>query len=94
MDETEVAVHEVEVQVQTLAPGGPNEGTSPLEAEGEGAAGLKDGKDTHQPLLDAVALGQLSSRVLLADIRHEILKRPRMLLSHGDRMVLHAFGAL
>ena len=94
MDETEVAVHEVEIEMQTLAPSGLDEGTSLLETEGEGAAGLEDGKDTYQPLLDSVALGQLSSRVLLADIRHEILKRPRMLLSHGDRMVLHAFGAL
>jgi hypothetical protein len=47
MDETEVAVHKVEIEMQTLAPSGLDEGTSPLEAEGEGAAGLKDGKDTH-----------------------------------------------
>ena len=49
MEETEVSIHEVEIEVQTLAPDGPNEGTPPLEAEGEGAAGLEDGKDTHQP---------------------------------------------
>lgn len=45
MDETEVSIHEVEIKVQTLAPGGANEGTHPLEAEG--AAWLEDGKDTH-----------------------------------------------
>jgi hypothetical protein len=89
MDETEVAVHEVEIEVQALAPSGPDEGTSLLEA-----ARLKYGEDSHQPLLDAVALRKLPSRVLLADIRDEILKRSRMLLSHGDRMVLHAFGTL
>jgi hypothetical protein len=47
MDETEVAVHEVEIEVQTLAPSGPDEGTSLLETEGEGAARLKYGEDTH-----------------------------------------------
>ena len=59
MDETEVAIHEVKVQMQTLAPGGLHEEPPFLEAEGEGAARLEDGEDTNQPLLDAVALRQL-----------------------------------
>jgi hypothetical protein len=47
MDETEVAVHEVEIEMQTLAPSGLDEGTSLLETEGEGTARFENGEDTH-----------------------------------------------
>lgn len=94
MDQTEVAIHEIEVQVQAVAPSGLNIRVPFLEAEGEGAAGFEDGEDAHQPFVNCVALGQFSSCVLLSDNRREILKWPLMLFSHGDRVLLHAFGVL
>src|SRR4051812_34050517 len=49
MDQPKVAIHEIEVQMQALSPSGLNKRPPFLEAEGEGAAGLEDGEDTHQP---------------------------------------------
>jgi len=54
-----------------MGPGGLHEEPSSLEAEGEGAAGLKDGEDTHQPLLNA-ELGELPIMPELA------LRRPTL----------------
>src|ERR1700694_2842215 len=80
--------------MQTLAPSGLSKRPSFWEAEGEGAAGLEDGVDTHQPLVNAIALRQFPSRVFLSNRGSQILERPVILFGHGDRMVLHAFGAV
>ena len=94
MDQTKVAIHEIEVQMQALAPSGLNKRPPFLEAEGEGAAGLEDGEDTHQSFVNAIALRQFPSRVLLSNRGSQILERPFILLGHGDRVVLHALGVL
>ena len=95
MDQAEVSIHEVEVQVQTLPPGGFNERTMIrkrlLKAKGEGAAGFKDGVNTHQAMLDSVTLSQFSGRLLFVDVGCEILEWPSLFLGHRDGMVLHAF---
>src|ERR1700694_1652938 len=80
--------------MQTLAPSGLSKRPSFWEAEGEGAAGLEDGVDTHQPLVNAIALRQFPSRVFLSNMGSQILERPVILFGHGDRMVLHAFGVV
>jgi hypothetical protein len=94
MDQTKVAIHEIEVQVQTFAPSGLNKRSPFLEAEGEGAAGLEHGEDTHQPLVNAIALRQFPSRVLLSNRGSQILERAFILLGHGDRVVLDALGVV
>src|SRR3954452_12814419 len=84
MDQAKVAIHEIEVQVQAFAPGRLHEHPVLLEAQGESAARLEHGEDTHQPLFDAVALSQLSGCILLSNGGSKIFERALMLLSQSD----------
>jgi hypothetical protein len=75
VDQTELAVEEVEIQVQAFAPGKPCERMRVLPDQGEGAARLEHGEHTDQALCDAVTLGNLSREILLAGRAAEILVR-------------------
>ena len=94
MDEPQMTVHKIEVQVQTLPPCGFNERalirTRLGESKPEAAAGFKNRKNTHQAMLNAVALGHFSRRLILVDIRFQVLESPSIFFGHRDRMVFHA----
>ena len=90
--QTQVAIHEVVVQVQPLALGRLSLGLSGLKAERERATRLKHREKADEPLFDAVALGEFARRVLPAQVGAQILKRPPILLGHGLCMRLDPFG--
>src|SRR5437867_8758082 len=98
MDQAEVTIHEVEVQVQTLPPCGFNERTLIraffLEQERKGAAGFKNRENTHETMLDSVAVGEFPCGLFLLDVGCEVLERSSVFFGHRDRMILHAFGVL
>src|SRR5437667_100699 len=58
------------------------------------AAGFKDGENTDQAVLDSIARGQLSRRLVFVDVGCKVSKRPSMFFSHCDGVILHAFGVL
>ena len=91
------SIHEVEVQVQTLPPCRSNERKWIRfrllgEDKREGAAGFQNGVNTHQAMLDSIALGQFSRGLVFFDVRCEVRKWPSLFFGHRDGMVLHAFG--
>ena len=93
-----MAIHEVEVQVQTLSPCGFNEGSLIrkwfLEEKRERATGFKDGENTDQAVLDSIASGQLSRRLVFVDVGCKVSKGPSLFFSHCYGVILHAFGVL
>jgi len=62
--------------------------------ERKGAAGFKDGENTDQAVLDSIARGQLSRRLVFVDVGCKVSKRPSMFFSHCDGLIVHAFGVL
>jgi hypothetical protein len=69
-------------------------GLRAVEDERKRAARLQHREDAHQPLLNPVTLGDLSRRILLAEARGKVLKRPIGLLGHSHRVRLHPCGIL
>ena len=61
VNETEPRVHEVEIQEQTLAPGGLHERPTSLEAKRECPTRLEGAEDTHQTLLYPIPRGHFPS---------------------------------
>ena len=49
---------------------------------------------TDQAVLDSIARGQLSRRLVFVDVGCKVSKRPSMFFSHCDGVILHAFGVL
>jgi hypothetical protein len=92
VQQTQIAVHEVVVQVQALALGGLHVGLPGGEAQRERAARLQGREDTHQTIVDAVTLGDLARGIFLAHLGAQVLERPAVLASHGQCMRLDALG--
>lgn len=92
VQQAEITVHEVVVQVQTLALGGLHVGLPGGEPQRERAARLQRREETHQPFLDAVTLGDLARGIFLAHLGAQVLEWPAALAGQGNRMRLHAFG--
>lgn len=89
-DAAQIAIHEVEVQVQALALGRLNEGLPDREASWELAAWIECREDAHQAVINAVALGCSPRCILLAPFRAQVLKRPLVLVGQGHRLCLDA----
>jgi hypothetical protein len=95
MDQTEIAIHEVEVQMQAFPPCRLDERALTrfrlFEFERERTARFKDRVDTHQTLLDAIALGERSRGLLFINVRCQVLEWPSLALGHRHRMIFDAF---
>src|SRR6266851_3040786 len=66
VDQTELAIHEVVVELQALAFRWPDSCLVVLPPQRERSARLENGEHANKSLLDAVALGDLASQILLS----------------------------
>jgi hypothetical protein len=73
VDEPEFPIHEVAVEEQAL-PLGRLDVRGLLPADVVGAARLDGREDADQPVLDAIALGDLASQLFLAHVLPEVRK--------------------
>src|SRR5215471_12966562 len=94
VDETELAIHKVVVQEQTLPSGRSDERLSFFKPERKRATGFQYGKNTDQPILDLVPCRNFLGQLFFSDLFLKILKWPSLLLGNIDGMLFDPFGVL
>jgi hypothetical protein len=84
VDQPELAVDEIAVEVQALAPRGLDERVGLLPDQREGPARLQHGEDADQPLGDPVTRGDLPRHLLFAGRAAEILVGAARRMGHVE----------
>ena len=86
VEKAELAVEEVEVEEEALAPRRSDRRAAVPVGQPEAAAGLDRREDADEPLGDPVAAGDLAGPLVLAHGGLEVLPGPARLLRHGVGM--------